>query len=109
MNDEGKNMREQTTSIWQKKAAVILGAVFCCFLWGSASPAIKIGYEIFSVAPNDTAGRILFAGIRFTIAGLMVIGYQCVTERQFIFPKKTAWGKVCILYIFQTSIHYILV
>lgn len=108
MNNEGKNMREQTTSIWQKKAAVILGAVFCCFLWGSASPAIKIGYEIFSVAPNDTAGRILFAGIRFTIAGLMVIGYQCVTERQFIFPKKTAWGKVCILSIFQTSIHYIL-
>ncbi|MCR4732478.1 MAG: DMT family transporter [Lachnospiraceae bacterium] len=96
------------TTIWTRPVVVILGALFCCFLWGSASPSIKIGYEIFGIAAGDTASRILFAGIRFMIAGAMVIGYDSIQKRRFCYPPKEAWGKVAILSVFQTSVHYIL-
>lgn len=99
---------KDATSFWTHPLIVLLGALFCCFLWGSASPAIKIGYEFFAIAPDDTAGRIAFAGLRFVIAGLMVITYDCIKKRKLVLPKRNSWGKVLLLSIFQTSIHYIL-
>ena len=41
---------------------VVLSAVFCCVLWGSASPAIKIAYELFRIDASDTASRLVLAG-----------------------------------------------
>ena len=93
---------------WTRPVIVLLGALFCCFLWGSASPAIKIGYQVFGIGAGDTAGRILFAGVRFIIAGLMVIGYDCIKKKRFTYPQKQAWKKVALLSVFQTSVHYIL-
>lgn len=56
-----------------KTPVVITFALICCALWGSAFPCIKIGYRMFAIGGNDTASQILFAGIRFLLAGLMVI------------------------------------
>ena len=41
---------------------VLLLAGICCFLWGSATPAIKIGYRLFGIDGADTASILLFAG-----------------------------------------------
>ena len=57
---------------------VFLLAMLSCFLWGSATPAIKIGYETFGIASSDTVSIILFAGIRFFLAGILVIIVQSV-------------------------------
>ena len=100
--------RNKETTIWTRPIVVIVGALFCCFLWGSASPSIKIGYEIFGIAAGDTAGRIFFAGIRFVIAGCMVIAYESIKEKRLCYPRRQAWGKVAVLSVFQTSLHYIL-
>lgn len=94
--------------IWTRPAVVILAALFCCFLWGSASPSIKIGYKWFDIQADDAAGRILFAGVRFMIAGMMVIAFDSVKEKRFNAPRRAAWGKVLLLSVFQTSVHYIL-
>ena len=48
-------------------------AAFCCLLWGSAYPAIKTGYSLLSIAVDDLAGKFLFAGYRFALAGLIVL------------------------------------
>lgn len=56
-----------------KTPVVITLALICCALWGSSFPCIKIGYRMFAIGGNDTASQILFAGIRFLLAGLMVI------------------------------------
>ncbi len=93
---------------WTRPAVVILAALFCCFLWGSASPSIKIGYKWFDIQADDAAGRILFAGVRFMIAGMMVIVFDSVREKRVCLPRKGAWGKVLLLSVFQTSMHYIL-
>jgi drug/metabolite transporter (DMT)-like permease len=52
--------------------ARIFGLVlFCSILWGSAFPAIKYVYGIWEMESIST--RFLFAGIRFIIAGLLVL------------------------------------
>ena len=42
---------------------LLLAAGLCCFLWGSAAPAIKIGYQLFRIESSDTASILMFAGV----------------------------------------------
>ncbi|GAB1483155.1 DMT family transporter [Treponema sp.] len=52
--------------------AAVLASV-CALLWGSAYPGIKAGYELFSVGADNTAAKLMFAGVRFTLAGGIVL------------------------------------
>lgn len=58
-------------SIWKKSSFVFFMALICCGLWSSAAPFIKTGYVIFDI--QDTASILVFAGIRFTLAGVLVL------------------------------------
>lgn len=52
--------------------ARIIGIVLICsILWGSAFPAIKHVYDIWAM--DSMATRLLFAGVRFVIAGFLVL------------------------------------
>lgn len=97
----------ETKNIWTRLPVVILTAIFCCTLWGSASPAIKIGYELFDIAAGDTPSRILFAGNRFTIAGIMVIILGSILQKKILLPKKGSAKYIVILACFQTILQYI--
>ena len=88
-----------------KTPVMILIAMFCCFLWGSAFGCIKIGYEMFKISGNDTGSQILFAGIRFTIAGIMVIAVESARQRRFVKPKHP--GYIATLATFQTVLQYL--
>ncbi len=92
---------------WTKLPVVIGAALFCCFLWGSASPSIKIGYELFGIGADDTPSRILFAGVRFVIAGLMVILFGSIQQKKLLVPKTSSWKYVGVLACFQTVLQYI--
>ena len=92
---------------WTRPAAVFFFAFICCFLWGSASPAIKIGYELFTIGAGDLASRFVFAGVRFFIAGIMVITLGSIQQHRFLYPKKTSWPYVFVLMLFQTILQYI--
>ncbi len=94
--------------IWQKTPVVVLTAAFCCLLWGSAAPCIKIGYRLFGVGTDDVPSVILFAGLRFTIAGLMVLAAGSLIEHRLLLPKKSSWKNILILAALQTVIQYIL-
>ena len=48
-------------------------AVICSVGWSLAYPFIKIGYQEFHIAPDDLGGKILFAGVRFFMAGVFVL------------------------------------
>ena len=85
---------------------VFLLAMLCCFLWGSATPAIKIGYEIFGIASSDTVSIILFAGIRFFLAGILVIIVQSVMAGHLITPEKGSWPSILKLSLAQTMVQY---
>lgn len=86
---------------------VVLMAVLCCLLWGSAFPCIKLGYQLFDIPSGDSSSQILFAGIRFTLAGILVILAGSVLQGEFLKPSRKAIPKVLKLCMFQTVLQYI--
>lgn len=95
-------------NLLQKGWAVGLLATVCCFLWGSAFPCVKIGYALFEIATGDTASQILFAGARFTLAGVLTIALGSLLGRKALYPAKTSWGMIAKLSLAQTVIQYVL-
>lgn len=81
-------------SLLTSSAGVCILAVFCCALWGSAFPSIKIGYELFGIPAADVNTQILFAGCRFTLAGVLVVALGSAGSRRFLRPEKGNWGQM---------------
>lgn len=96
---------------WEKfftnRWAVALCAIFCCVLWGSAFPCVKIGYKLFAVDTSDIPSVILFAGVRFTLAGALVIAFGCITQKKFLLPQRKNWWRVLLVCLFQAIMQYI--
>ena len=91
----------------KKNILVFLGALLCCFLWGSAFPGIKAGYELWNINKNETLRIIRFAGIRFLLAGILVILLGSLISREKLIPRKDEWGKIVFLSLFQTIGQYV--
>jgi drug/metabolite transporter (DMT)-like permease len=91
----------------QKTIVVWLGAFLCCLLWGSAFPCIKIGYNLFNITASDMAAQIFFAGIRFTLAGVIALILGSIMNRKLLLPKRSSIGNVIKLSMLQTVIQYI--
>lgn len=72
-----------------KTRIVALLACVCCILWGSAIPVIKTGYRLMEVDAADTASQIVFAGVRFTLAGLLVLIFASIREKKVLIPDRT--------------------
>lgn len=87
-----------------KPLFVFLLALICTFLWGSAFPALKISYTELGIA-GDTYGQMLFAGLRFLLAGLMVLCFLAVGGEDISFPKGQL-KEVVVLAFFLTTLQY---
>lgn len=81
-------------------------AVFCCALWGSAFPFVKIGYELFHIPADAPGSQILFAGIRFTLAGVLVVVFGSIQKKKWLRPHKESVGKIVRLAMLQTALQY---
>ena len=93
-------------NLWAWFPVTFGAALFCCILWGSATPAIKIAYELFGVGADDTASRIMLAGSRFIIAGLMVVIFGSLIKRKVLLPHRTSVKPILLLSLFQTVGQY---
>lgn len=91
----------------KKNIVVLVGAFICCMLWGSAYPCIKIGYQMFQIESEDTATQLLFAGIRFFLAGFLAVVIGSVIQRKVLKPNKNAIKKICVLSMLQTVLQYL--
>ncbi|MDO4622092.1 MAG: DMT family transporter [Eubacteriales bacterium] len=91
---------------WTALPTVILMTFICCFLWGSAFPCIKTGYRLLRIGAEDTAEQLLFAGCRFTLAGILVILFTCIEHRRLIYPRRKALPYVGLLAFLQTCGQY---
>lgn len=87
---------------------VCITAVFCCALWGSAVPFIKTGYLLFSIDATDTASILVFAGLRFALAGILVLIAGSFLQKRILLPTKTSLKAIPILALFQTAGQYFL-
>jgi len=101
------NRKDDRKTIWENQIIVALVAIVCCALWGSAFPAIKFGYLWFDIPSDAYATQILFAGCRFTMAGILTLVIGSLLSKKALVPKRTSIKKIAVLSVFQTSMHYI--
>ncbi len=101
------NERKDKRHFLSTNMGVLLGALLCCALWGSAFPGIKLGYQYMHISSNDTAGQILFAGCRFFLAGFLAILIGSLLQKKMLIPKKPEIPKIVWLGILQTILQYV--
>ena len=92
---------------FKREVLTFTGALLCCFLWGSAFPGIKIGYELWDISGSDTWRIMRFAGVRFFLAGLLVMLFASCARRKLLLPKKKELPKIMLLSAFQTIGQYV--
>lgn len=98
--EKGKNFLQKT---W----VVCVLALVCTFLWGSASPCIKLGYALFKIPSSETWTQILFAGTRFILAGILTILIGSALNKKMLVPTKSSVPSIAKLALFQTILQYI--
>lgn len=94
-------------NFFENKTTMIITALFCCILWGSAFPCIKTGYRLFAIQGDDTASQILFAGCRFALAGVLIVLAGSLMQKKFLALTKSSVEKTVKLCIMQTVVQYI--
>ena len=102
-----RNLINMKTNTLTKTSVVCALAILCCILWGSATPSIKKGYELFAIASGDTAAQILFAGMRFVLAGILTIVFGSMISRKVLVPKKESIAPIAKLAMVQTILQYV--
>ena len=100
------NELNEKKSIFQNPVIIVLSALLCCALWGSATPFIKIGYQLMR-PDGAVSSTILFAGLRFTLAGIFTVAIYSVSRKKLLVPKVTNIPKILTVSAFQTVIQYI--
>lgn len=99
-------LQKRSTHFLTTKHWVIAIAVFCSILWGSAFPVLKFSYEELGMANNDLAAKIVFAGMRFMMAALLLLLFMFFVDRQSL---KFSWRQlpaIIGLGILSTSLQY---
>lgn len=82
-------------------------AIFCTMLWGTAFPFIKCGYATFSIAEGDIGAKMLFAGVRFFLAGLAVLAFMLFRKQSNVLPQRKDLAPIALLGITQTFAQYL--
>lgn len=99
-------MPNSKPSLLARPIALFVLATFCCLLWGSAYPAIKQGYAMFGIASHDVASQMVFAGIRFVAAGLLLLLAGLVMGWDLRIRREN-WVGLAGLGLSQTTLQYI--
>ena len=97
---------EKTRSIFEIKTAAMLLAVSCSIAWAFAFPLIKLGIKDFAIAPDDTASKTLFAGIRFFAAGAAVLLIAGSMKIKIEIKGKNNIFLVLLFGFVNTTLHY---
>lgn len=64
------------------KKNAILTSIIAMILWGSAIPLIKFTYQYLNITADDTGSKILVAGMRFFMAGILSYIYYFIIEKK---------------------------
>ena len=98
-------MSQKQNKLTQTGIVALLACV-CCILWGSAIPVIKTGYHLLQVDSSDTASQIVFAGIRFTLAGILVLIFASIKEKKLMLPDRELFKYAVPVCLAQTVGQY---
>lgn len=89
---------------FSNKYICAITAVLCTLLWGTAYPLIKLAYaDMNIVAVPD---KLLFAGLRFFIAGIMVFVVCLCTKKNVFDIEKKRIPQILLYSLLLTVFHY---
>lgn len=94
-------------AFFTRRRNVVLLATLCCLLWGSAYPAIKSGYTLLAIGRDDTASQLVFAGYRFVLAGVLLLGMARAMGRPVLALTSGDLGRIGLLGLAQTGLQYV--
>ena len=99
-------MEQKKNSIFQNPTWVVVFALTAAIAWGWAFPLIKVGFNAFAITADMTGSKMLFAGIRFAAAGLIVMSVASSSRRSFKASKKGDWWFILAFALMNTTLHY---
>ncbi len=93
-------------SLFEKKGVMVLAALVCCLLWGSAFPAIKLSYA--QLGDLNSWQMVLLAGLRFTLSGVLVLAFARLKLKSKLMPPRREWPLLLTVAVLQTFGSYVL-
>ena len=98
---------EKLDRLFGTPAFAVIIAILCNAMWGSAFPFIKLGYRLFAIDTADTASILCFAGVRFMLGSVLVLGGSLLLEGRLpAMPKGKILAECCALGLWQTTAQY---
>ena len=83
---------------------MILKALLAMLLWGALFPLVKLGFRAYNVI--TTGDILLFAGIRFTVCGLLISAWVFANQRTAFAQAKKSVPSVLLVGLFAIILHY---
>ena len=105
----GRCMMKSTankTDFLSTTAGILTAAIAANLLWGSAPSCIKLGYRYFDITGEDIISQILFAGVRFTLGGVLTILLGSFLRHRILLPKRSSGRMIFVLAMMQTVVQY---
>ena len=99
-------MNRNKNNIFQRPLWVVVFALTAAIAWGWAYPLIKLGFEEFGITSQMTGSKMLFAGIRFMISGLIILAIARSNKKNFQMESLSSWWYVLLFALLNTTIHY---
>lgn len=99
-------MTEEKRSIFQRSPWVSLFALTAAVAWGWAYPLIKLGFEEFGITTEMTGSKMLFAGIRFFLSGIIVLAMARQKGKSFRVDTPRSWWFILLFALLNTTLHY---
>jgi drug/metabolite transporter (DMT)-like permease len=100
------NNNTTKVSIFQRKGWVALFALTAAVAWGWAYPLIKLGFDEFGITKDMTASKMLFAGVRFTLSGLIVLAIAKTKGLSLKVNSTSGMAYILGYALLNTTIHY---
>ncbi len=101
-----KNNDTRKLSLFERPVWVVLFALSAAIAWGWAYPLIKLGFDEFGITQSMTGSKMLFAGVRFCMAGMAVLAIAGTTRRRFAVAGFNGWLYVLLFALLNTGLHY---
>ena len=97
---------EEETDIFRRPIWVSVFATTAAIAWGWAYPLIKLGFAEFAITPEMTGSKMVFAGVRFCFAGLVILALALRQKRSFAVRKSCDWWFILVFTMLNTTLHY---
>lgn len=96
----------QKQNIFQRPVWIVVFALTAAIAWGWAYPLIKLGFGEWGITQDMTGSKMLFAGIRFAISGIIILAIAKSSHKSFKISNSWDWAYIIAFALLNTTLHY---